>query len=118
MAAKKTPASKKIFFSIGEVADMFKVNQSLIRYWEKEFDIINPHKNKKGNRYFTRKDIDNFHLIFNLVKKKGYTLQGAKDILRKKTKQTESEFQVVKTLEDTRRFLLQLKESIPVEDKD
>jgi DNA-binding transcriptional MerR regulator len=113
--AKQTPKSKKIFYGIGEVADMFKVNQSLIRYWEKEFDVINPHKNKKGNRYFTQKDIDNFHLIYNLVKRKGYTLQGAKDIVRKKTRQTESEFEVVKTLEDMKRFLLELKENIPLD---
>lgn len=116
--AKQEPKSKKIFYSIGEVAKMFEVNQSLIRYWENEFDVINPHKNKKGNRYFTQRDIDHFHLIYNLVKRKGYTLQGAKDILRKKTKQTESEFEVVKTLEDTKRFLLQLKESIPVDQED
>jgi len=116
--AKQESKSKKIFHSIGEVAKMFEVNQSLIRYWEKEFDVINPHKNKKGNRYFTDRDIDHFHLIYNLVKRKGYTLQGAKDILRKKTKQTESEFEVVKTLEDTKRFLLQLKESVSVDQED
>ncbi len=116
--ADRKPKSKKIFFSIGEVAKMFEVNQSLIRYWEKEFDVINPHKNKKGNRYFTQKDIDNFHLIYNLVKRKGYTLQGAKDILRKKTRQTETEFEVVKTLEDTRRFLLELKASVPIDEEE
>jgi Predicted transcriptional regulators len=59
------------------VAEIFKVNTSLIRFWEKEFDIIKPHKNKKGNRLFTPKDIENFHLIFHLVKENGMTLSGA-----------------------------------------
>lgn len=111
---KKNKPSRKLFFSIGEVAKMFDVNQSLIRHWEKEFDIIRPHKNKKGNRYFSQNDVDNFHMIYNLVKEKGYTLQGAKDILRKKTKQTESEFEVVKTLENVKKFLLDIKAEIPL----
>ena len=60
----------KVYYSIGEVADMFGVNTSLIRFWEKEFNVIKPHKNKKGNRQFTKADIDNFHLIFHLVKER------------------------------------------------
>lgn len=114
---KKQSNEGKLFYSIGEVAALFGVNQSLIRYWEKEFDEINPHKNKKGNRYFTKRDIDNFHLIYNLVKRKGYTLQGARDILRKKTRQTENEFEVVKTLEDLKKFLLDIKKEIPLGEK-
>lgn len=104
---------KRIFYSIGEVARRFNVNQSLIRYWEKEFDIIQPHKNKKGNRYFTARDIDNFHLIYHLVKDQGHTLQGAKEKLKKRNKEVESEFRVVKTLRDTRKFLLDLKDELP-----
>ena len=69
---------KKIYYSIGEVAAMFNVNKSLIRFWEKEFIIIKPKKNKKGNRYFTENDINNFKIIFHLVKERGYTLDGAK----------------------------------------
>ena len=65
---------KKIYYSIGEVAAMFDVNKSLIRFWEKEFIIIKPKKNKKGNRYFTENDINNFKIIFHLVKERGYTL--------------------------------------------
>ena len=65
---KPEKQSLKIYYSIGEVADMFHVNASLIRFWEKEFDIIKPHKNKKGNRLFTNADIDIFHLIYHLVK--------------------------------------------------
>lgn len=63
--------SLKLYYSIGEVAEMFGVNTSLIRFWEKEFDVIKPHKNKKGNRQFTKADVDNFHLIYHLVKEKG-----------------------------------------------
>ena len=69
MEQEKQPL--KVYYSIGEVADMFGVNTSLIRFWEKEFDVIKPHKNKKGNRQFTKADIDNFHLIYHLVKQSG-----------------------------------------------
>jgi len=62
---------EKVYYTIGEVAEMFDVNTSLIRYWEKEFDVIKPKKNNKGNRLFTKQDIDNFHLIYNLVKVRG-----------------------------------------------
>ena len=64
----KEPIVERLYYSIGEVANMFNVNTSLIRYWEKEFDIIKPHKNKKGNRLFTQQDVDNLHLIYHLVK--------------------------------------------------
>lgn len=75
----------KLYYSIGEVAEMFDVNTSLIRFWEKEFAIIKPNKNKKGNRLFTQKDIKNFERIFQLVKVEGYTLDGAKQKLRRKS---------------------------------
>ena len=68
----------KLYYSIGEVANMFEVRTSLIRFWEKEFSIIRPKKNKKGNRLFTKKDIENLRLIYSLVKEKGFTLEGAK----------------------------------------
>lgn len=72
----------KLYYSIGEVADMFNVNTSLIRFWEKEFTLIKPKKNKKGNRLFTPKDILNFNKIYILVKEQGYTLEGAKLALK------------------------------------
>jgi len=74
----------KLYYTIGEVAVMFEVNHSLIRFWEKEFTIIQPKKNKKGNRLFTPKDILNFNKIYNLVKKQGFTLEGAKNALKSK----------------------------------
>jgi DNA-binding transcriptional MerR regulator len=84
-----TSTLTKLYYTIGEVADMFGVNTSLIRFWEKEFSIINPKKNKKGNRLFTVKDIENFNRIYDLVKIKGYTLEGAKKALKKKSTNTE-----------------------------
>jgi DNA-binding transcriptional MerR regulator len=74
----------KLYYTIGEVAEMFNVNTSLIRFWEKEFNIIQPKKNNKGNRLFTPKDILNFNKIYNLVKEQGFTLEGAKNALKNK----------------------------------
>ena len=73
----------KLYYSIGEVADMFEVNTSLIRFWEKEFTQLKPKKNKKGNRLFTVKDIDKLNLIYILVKEQGFTLDGARSQLKK-----------------------------------
>lgn len=102
----------KLYYSIGEVAEMFDVNTSLIRYWEKEFPIIKPKKNKKGNRYFTQKDIDNFHIIYHLVKERGMTLQGAKLKLKENREDTENNFEVIKTLKDIKQLLLDIKENL------
>jgi DNA-binding transcriptional MerR regulator len=108
----KEPKIEKLYYSIGEVATIFNVNTSLIRFWEKEFDIIKPHKNKKGNRLFTQKDIDNFHLIFHLVKERGMTLKGAQKKLKENKESTESNFEVVKRLKDIRGILVEIKDSI------
>jgi DNA-binding transcriptional MerR regulator len=78
---------KKLYYTMGEVSDMFNVNSSLIRFWEKEFDTINPKKNKKGNRLFTVKDIEEFNKIYQLVKIQGFTLEGAKTALKEQKKQ-------------------------------
>ena len=75
---------QKLYYSIGEVAKMFDVNASLIRFWEGEFNVIKPKKNKKGNRMFTQKDIENFEKIFFLIKTKGFTHEGAKKALKSK----------------------------------
>lgn len=107
MKQEKQPL--KIYYSIGEVADMFHVNTSLIRFWEKEFDIIKPHKNKKGNRQFTKADIDNFHLIYHLVKEKGMTLKGAQLKLSEQKGETEANFEIIKRLQAVKAELLQIK---------
>lgn len=99
----------KVYYSIGEVADMFGVNTSLIRFWEKEFDIIKPHKNKKGNRQFTKADIDNFHLIYHLVKEKGMTLKGAQMKLSETKDDTEANFEIIKRLKAIKEELIQIK---------
>ena len=73
---------EKLYYTIGEVAQLFDVNTSHIRFWSNEFDVIRPATNKKGNRLYTREDIENFKKIYHLVKEKGYTLRGAKTELR------------------------------------
>ena len=105
--------TEKLFYSIGEVADMFDVNTSLIRFWEKEFDIITPSKNKKGNRLFSKKDIENFKLIFHFVKEKGYTLQGDKDKLKGGVKESEQvKVQVIERLKAIKEQLLKMKDTL------
>ncbi len=103
---------ERLFYSIGEVAAMFEVNTSLIRFWEKEFDIIKPHKNKKGNRLFTPKDVENFHLIFHLVKEKGLTLKGAQKKLKENHDDTVNNFEVVSKLKEIRDFLVEVRDNI------
>ncbi|WP_430811726.1 MULTISPECIES: MerR family transcriptional regulator [unclassified Carboxylicivirga] len=103
---------ERLFYSIGEVAAMFDVKTSLIRFWEKEFDIIKPHKNKKGNRLFTPKDVDNFHLIFHLVKEKGMTLKGAQKKLKENHDDTVNNFEVVSKLKDIRDLLVEIRDNI------
>jgi DNA-binding transcriptional MerR regulator len=103
---------EKLYYSIGEVADMFNVNVSLIRYWENEFSILKPKKNKKGNRLFTPKDIDNLHLIYHLVKERRLTLEGAKMKLKENKEDTLQNFEVVKKLKNIREMLLDIKDSI------
>jgi DNA-binding transcriptional MerR regulator len=110
--SESSKKSEKIYYSIGEVAGMFNVNPSLIRFWEKEFDIIKPKKNKKGNRFFTRKDIRNFRLIHHLVKEKGYTLKGAKDSLKANPETLENKAMVVESLEKIKQFLIEMKEGM------
>ena len=102
----------KLYYSIGEVSAMFSVNNSLIRFWEKEFDIIKPKKNKKGNRMFTPLDVENFHLIFHLVKERGYTLQGAKDHLKGNIDKAACQHEIVKRLQKIKSFLIEIKEDL------
>lgn len=104
--------STKLYYSIGEVAKMFDVNTSLIRFWEGEFDIIKPKKNKKGNRLFTQTDVDNFHVIFHLVKERGFTLEGAKKKLSQNKEETISNVEVVKSLKSIKSFLLEIKKEL------
>ena len=103
---------EKLYFTISEVAVMFNVNASLIRYWEKEFDIIQPRKNKKGTRFFTKQDIDNFHLIYNLVKERGMTLRGAQKKLNESREEAMNNFEIIKSLKEIKEKLLEIKEEL------
>jgi len=103
---------EKLYYSIGEVAEMFNVNPSLIRYWEKEFDIIKPKKNKKGNRFFTLEDIEHFHIIYYLVKELGLTLKGAQKKLKENKEGTMNNFEVVKSLKEIKSLLLEIREEV------
>lgn len=101
----------KLYYSIGEVSKAFDVNASLIRYWEKEFPIIKPKKNKKGNRYFTPEDIKNLKIIYHLVKEKGYTLDGARIALTTNSKISET-VSMIDRLQFVKAELQKLKESL------
>jgi DNA-binding transcriptional MerR regulator len=102
--------AEKIYFKIGEVAERFNVNPSLIRYWEKEFSFINPRKSDGGTRMFTRKDLDHFEIIHHLVKEKGMTIQGAKDYIAKKSKDKSLEkLEVINTLKRTKEMLTEIR---------
>lgn len=107
----KIDLPEKLYYSIGEVAKAFNVNTSLIRYWEQEFPIIKPKKNKKGNRYFTPEDIKNFKIIYHLVKEKGYTLDGARIALTTNSKISET-ITLIDRLEFVKAELLKLKDSL------
>jgi DNA-binding transcriptional MerR regulator len=98
----------KQYYTMGEVSEMFRVNQSLLRFWETEFDILQPRKNKKGDRYFRPVDIKNLHLIYHLLRQKKYTIEGAKEFL-KKNKKAEERFEVIQRLQEIRTFLLEWK---------
>lgn len=105
----KEKVIEKSYFTIGEVAEMFGVSTSLIRFWEQEFDILQPKKNKKGNRLFTRKDLDNLKLIYHLVKERGYTLKGAREKLKGNQEQLDRDLQIVDSLQRLKNFLNELK---------
>tara|TARA_B100000700_G_C14877692_1_gene776503 strand:- start:103 stop:438 length:336 start_codon:yes stop_codon:yes gene_type:complete len=100
---------EKLFYPIGEVAQKYGVNISLIRYWEKEFDILKPKKNKKGNRMFTKNDLENLDVIFHLVKERGFTLEGAKKKLKENKKDTIDNISIIKKLKEIRSFLTDLR---------
>ena len=97
---------------MGEVTAMFDVNASLIRYWESKFDCIKPHKNKKGNRMFTPSDIENFKLIYHLVKEKGMTLEGANSAMKRRGKSVKRDVSILERLQNIRAMLVEVRESL------
>lgn len=102
---------EKSYYSIGAVSEMFKVNQSLIRYWENEFSILKPKKNKKGDRFFRPEDIKNLKLIYHLLRERKYTIEGARDFL-KKNKKADEKFAVIESLKQLKSFLHELKANL------
>lgn len=110
--AFKEPKSEKLFYSIGEVAEIFGLAPSTLRFWEKEFPTIQPHKNKKGDRFFTREDIDHLALINHLVKEKGMTLKGARTRIKENRKEAENNFEIVNKLQQVKTYLLQIKDEL------
>ena len=111
MSFAKKPA-EKLFYQIGEVSKALNVNVSLIRFWEKEFDVLNPKKNKKGNRLFTQKDFDNLKIIYHLVKVRGFTLDGAKKKLKENKEGKTDNLSIIRHLKEIRGFLVDLKEQL------
>lgn len=112
MDKPEKPKPEKLYYSIGEVAQMLRVNTSLIRYWEQEFKAIKPKKNRNGNRLFTAKDIETLRYIYHLVKEEGHTLDGARKILSQKAAEPYTKYQAIETLQKLREFLSELRNEI------
>ncbi|MBC7423738.1 MAG: MerR family transcriptional regulator [Ferruginibacter sp.] len=102
---------QKSYYSIGKVAAMFKVNQSLLRLWENEFDVLKPKKNGKGDRFFRPEDIKNIQLIYHLMRERKYTMEGAKDFI-KNNKKADEKFAMIESLKRIKSFLRELKENL------
>ncbi|MEP7254083.1 MAG: MerR family transcriptional regulator [Ginsengibacter sp.] len=102
---------KKQYYSIGDVAIMFKENTSLIRYWENEFDILKPKKNKKGDRFFRPEDVKNLKMIYHLLRERKYTIEGAKEFL-KNNKAAGERYEMIESLQKIKLFLLELKNNL------
>ena len=110
--------SKKLYFSLREVSRHFDVNESLLRFWETEFDIISPRKTAGGTRQYTKEDIANIEIVYHLVKERGMTLQGARQSLKKKYDETEQTTEVIRRLEKVKSELNDLKKIFDELDKD
>jgi len=108
----KKPTIEKVIFTIGEVAEMIGENTSLIRYWENNFDILKPQKNKKGNRLFTKDDVETVKLIHHLVKERGLTLKGAQQKLKDNRDETINNFEIVKRLQTIKKELMGIRDGM------
>jgi DNA-binding transcriptional MerR regulator len=102
----------RLYYSIGEVAEILNVNTSLIRHWEKEFDSIKPRKTRKGNRMFTAEDIEQLKFLHHLVKEQGHTLDGARKIMARKNGDPASKFELISTLEELKSFLTRMRDEL------
>ena len=105
-------APDKYYYSIGEVAKMFNLTISNIRFWEQEFEILRPKKNRKGDRFFTRQDIENLKIIYHLLKEKGYTIEGARKKLLQNPNEISDRVAMIESLKKIRSFLVVLKDHL------
>ncbi len=112
MAYKEREEINKIYYTMGEVSAMFDVNHSLLRYYEKEFDILQPKKNKKGNRFFTTEDVENIKVILHLIRDKKFTLEGAKEHMKQNINAAKDQQRIISTLEDMKKFLLEVRDAL------
>jgi DNA-binding transcriptional MerR regulator len=108
----KEKVIEKRYYSIGEVAEEFDVATSLIRFWESEFNIIKPKKNRKGNRQFTKNDLENIRLVYHLVKERGFTLNGAREMLKNDNDEIQSKMEVIDSLTKVKSFLVELRNEL------
>lgn len=102
---------QKMYYTMSMVADMFKVNQSLIRFWENEFDLLKPKKNGKGDRLFRPEDVKNLKLIYHLLRERKYTIEGAKDFL-KHNKKADEKYMLIESLKRIKGFMNELKANL------
>ena len=115
---RKKPAVERVWYRIGDVAKMFGVNQSLIRYYENEFDILKPRKNSKGTRNFTPKDLENLKLILFYINERGYTIEGAKAKMNGNLTESVNNMEIVESLMKVKEFLLKIKSEIDIPSKE
>jgi len=108
----KEKAIEKKYFSIGEVAEMLNITTSQIRFWESEFEVIRPQKNRNGKRQFTKEDIDKIKMVHHLVKEKKYTIHGARQLLKQNNKAVQNKMEMIESLEEVKAFLMELKHKL------
>ena len=109
---QKIQLPDKLYYSISEVSDYFDVAPSLLRYWETEFSEIAPKRNKKGTRFYTKKDLTVIRVVHHLVKGQGFTIKGAKEKVQKELKSTSEQLDAIDKLQDIRSFLIQLRDRL------
>lgn len=107
------PDNLKRYYTIGEVAELFEVTKSLIRFWEGEFDFLKPHKNSKGERRFTPRNLEQLQLIYELVRERGFTIEGARQEIRRHLKWEEEKAEMIKRLKRVRKGLKEILEALP-----
>ncbi len=104
---------EKLYYTVSDIATMLSENESLIRFWNKEFsEVLKPHRNKRGVRYFSKEEVEIYKKIYFLVRERGYTISGAREQLKNSTIETDENFEVINTLKTIRAFLVELKDEI------